>query len=111
MQQEQLLQRAFHVLWRIVHCPERLFDAFEQNRPIEPELDALQPRLPVLIAPANVIDAVQQYCDAVEHLHGRLAEVGVGVPEKMAAEVRTLAKIAWQQGVLGDSRPDEGTRR
>jgi hypothetical protein len=111
VQQIGLLEHALQRLWLTVHHPAWLNDAYHQNRRIEPALDALLPRLPVVIRPLDTVEAVRAYCTAMEALHPRLADVGAAVSAQLPDELRELYRLARAQAERGGSNPNEGSRR
>lgn len=72
------------------------------NRLLEPEIDALLPRLGPRIDPLSCLEVIHQLCDAVEQLHPGLATLGATVDVRVPAEVRELARLADGVIHLGD---------
>ncbi|MEX1104497.1 MAG: hypothetical protein WED87_09615, partial [Dehalococcoidia bacterium] len=112
VQQEGLLSQAREQLWRLAHGRTlRSQDAFDQNRPPEPELLADWPRFGPAIDGAEALRVIREHCDAVEALHRALEALGVEVPHRMPAEVRALLEIADAEVAGGVIRQGTGSRR
>jgi predicted nucleotidyltransferase len=99
--QIDLLSTAFIALWRLVSSKVATApNARTVNRVLEPELDAVLPRLGSTIAPGSALDVVKQLCARVEGLHSDLEAIGAEVPLKLIAEVSkmfALAEVAMSQ--------------
>ncbi|MEX0784342.1 MAG: hypothetical protein WD557_17005 [Dehalococcoidia bacterium] len=112
VQQESLLSQAREQLWRLAHGRTlRSQDAFDQNRPPEPELLADWPQFGHAIDGAEALRVIREHCDAVETLHRALGALGVEVPHRMPAEVRALLEIADAEVAGGVIRQGTGSRR
>jgi hypothetical protein len=112
VQQEGLLAGAFQRLWRLVHGRLlRSQDAYDQNRPPEPELLGTQPQFRPVIDAADSLRVIDEYCEAVTALHPALTRMGVEVPLRMPGEVRSLLAVARAEVARGAVRPGTGSQR
>ncbi|MBN9392513.1 MAG: nucleotidyltransferase domain-containing protein [Chloroflexi bacterium] len=107
-----LLEDAFTRFWYALNRPEYLkAEKYHQNRKLEPELDAVLPRLGAVITPASVLAVIGQFCREAEKLNPALNELGVEIPYELIDEQKKLIFQAEIIAGAGGSRPDEGSRR
>jgi len=112
VQQEGLLSGAWQRLWGIANrALLRSQDAYDQNRRPLPELLSATPAFGPVIDGEATLHVLEGYCDAVEKLHPRLAELGVSIPNEMPRQVRTLLAVPREQFPRGEVRPGTGGRR
>ncbi|MBI2939659.1 MAG: nucleotidyltransferase domain-containing protein [Chloroflexi bacterium] len=90
-----LLTDAAIALWRLVWRPDGPNpNVPNQNRRLEPELEAWLPRPGRTIDPAPALSVIRALCVVVEELHPALAAVGASIPSAMPGEVAALGEIA-----------------
>jgi hypothetical protein len=112
VQQVALLRRAYMRLWRLVDSPPvRGPDAYDQNRPPEPELLASIPDFAGTIDPPECLRVIATFCEAVSELHPGLESRGFAVPLRMPAEVVHLIAIAQTETATGAVRRGTGRFR
>jgi len=104
--QTDLLTQSAIALWRLVEQPSgpNPWNPVT-NRPIDPELDAILPRLGWMIDPEKALGVIAALCELVERLHPAL---GVDAPAGMPGEVATLMTLAegeTRSGDRGNRRP------
>jgi predicted nucleotidyltransferase len=106
--QIDLLTQSAIAVWRLVEQPDGP-NPWEPitNRPINPELDAVLPRLGWAIDPAKALETISHLCAMVERMHPALATLGVTIPAKMPGEVARLIDLATNVFAGGD----RGARR
>jgi predicted nucleotidyltransferase len=102
--QIELLTTAYIALWRLATDPGGP-DPWvpSTNRVLEPDLDALIPRLGTGIDPLSALEVVRAHCALVEQLHPILATFGTSIPARMPDEVRALGRLA--ETVIGQGDP------
>jgi hypothetical protein len=79
--------------------------AHSANRPTEPEIDAVLPRIAVATDPADCLRVITALCALVESMHARLAQHGVEIPSRMPEEVARLAALARHGAPPGEAKP------
>jgi predicted nucleotidyltransferase len=84
-----LVTDAYIALWRLVEMGYSTPGGL--NQPLEPDLDALLPRLDSAIDSQTCLAVIRQLCDRLVELHPHLAEVGVVIPHEMPAQLARLA--------------------
>lgn len=95
-----------------MYRPEHLqAESHDQNRLIEPELDARLPRFSPVITPLTALEVVRAFCREVEKLQDGLGLLGMDIPAGIASEVYRLADAAEIVAREGGSRPYRGSRR
>lgn len=107
--QIDLLTESTIALWRLIEQPDGP-NPWEPvtNRPIDPELDAVLPRLGWTIDPQAALEVIAALCELVERWHPALTALGVDVPAGMPGEVEalmTMAEAEIQGGDPGNRRP------
>ena len=87
--QIDLLTQSTIALWRLIEQPEgpNPWDPVT-NRPIDPELDAVLPRLGWTIDPQLALEVIASLCEPVERWHPALAALEVNVPVGDAGRCR-----------------------
>lgn len=89
------MTRAFIALWRLVTEPDGPNPILPStNRVIEPELDALIPRLGLTIDPLRTLGVIEDLCQKVQDLHPALHEIGAVIAPEISAEVAGLKGVA-----------------
>jgi predicted nucleotidyltransferase len=110
--QTGLLEDSFINMWRALYRPDHLqSEAHDQNRLIEPELDALLPRFGPVITPVTALEVVRAFCHEMEKLQEDFGLVGLNVPAGIPSNLYTLADAAEVVAKEGGSRPYQGSRR
>jgi predicted nucleotidyltransferase len=95
--QVRLLTTAFIALWRLATEPEGWDPVVSSlNRVMEPELDAIIPRLGPVIEPTGALEVVDALCREVQKLHPALATLGATINAEIPAEVFALRDLARQ---------------
>jgi predicted nucleotidyltransferase len=110
--QTGLLEDSFISMWRALYRPEHLqAESHDQNRMIEPELDARLPRFGPVITPVTALEVVRAFCHEMERLQDDFGLVGLNVPAGIPSHLYYLADLAEIVARDGGSRPYKGSRR
>jgi predicted nucleotidyltransferase len=110
--QVQYLERSLVKVWYALWQPELAQkEAYHQNRPLDPELEARLPRFGTIIDPLSALNVIRAYCDELASWRPALAEIDVHLNESIVREVAALADVAESTAKLGGSAPNVGSRR
>ena len=90
-------------LWRLVNNPTGPNpDTSSLNRALEPDLEALLPRVGPTVDPNVCIQVVRALCVKVERTHPALADLGVPIPLDAVPTVFELIDLAETAIRAGD---------
>ena len=86
---------AFIALWRLISQPDGPNPILPwTNRVMEPDLDALIPRLGPTIDPLRTLGVIDELCRKVQGLHPALQQIGAALSPEVPIEVARLKRVA-----------------